>query len=131
MQQWNKSSFVLIGYSFGACVAPFIAEYFPVELKEQLNAVYCLSPDETGDFEIHITDMLDYKTSEKYNVLEEMKKIKLLNPVCIFGEEEDSDLRNHFTAAGVKVETLPGSHHYDNDFAAVAGIVIKDLSPGK
>lgn len=28
MQTWNKSTFILLGYSFGACVAPFIANNF-------------------------------------------------------------------------------------------------------
>jgi len=45
-------------------------------------------PDKTADFEIHIADILHFKTSEKYNVIEEIKKIKALNPVCIFGEEK-------------------------------------------
>ncbi|MCK9423199.1 MAG: hypothetical protein M0Q38_11440 [Bacteroidales bacterium] len=131
MQQWNKKSFVLIGYSFGACVAPFISNNFSNPLKENLKGVYCFSPDETGDFEIHISDMLDFTTREKYDVLGEIRKIKSLNPVCIFGNEEDMELRNHFGTTGTKVETLPGNHHYDNDFNAVATMIYKDFTFNK
>ena len=127
MQQWNRKSFVLIGYSFGACVAPFIANNFPGPLKEILKGVYCFSPDETGDFEIHISDMISIKNIEKYNVLNELKKIKSLNPVCIFGNEEDIELRDHFSSTGIRVELLPGNHHYDNDFNAVEAVIQKDF----
>jgi type IV secretory pathway VirJ component len=130
MQQWNRNSFVLIGYSFGACVAPFIANNFSAPLKETLKGVYCFSPDETGDFEIHISDMLNFKNNEKYNVLDELKKIKSLNPVCIFGNEEDIELRNHFSATGIRVITLPGNHHYENDYNAVAETIHKDFFRG-
>jgi type IV secretory pathway VirJ component len=131
MQLWNKKSFVLLGYSFGACVAPFIANNFSDPLKESLKGVYCFSPDVTGDFEIHISDMLHLKTNDKYDVPNELKLIKPMNPVCIFGDEEDSDIRNVFSAAEIKVVTLPGNHHYDNDFNAVAEIIFKDFVTDK
>jgi type IV secretory pathway VirJ component len=126
LKKWNRTSFIIIGYSFGACVAPFIANNFPLPLKQNLKGVFCLSPDETCDFEIHIADMLSFKTNEKYNVVNEMKLITSLNPVCIFGTGEDVELRDAFTLKGVKVETLPGAHHYDNDYSAVVAVVFKD-----
>jgi type IV secretory pathway VirJ component len=129
MQQWNKNSFVLIGYSFGADVIPFIANNFPDSLKNALKGVYCFSPSETGDFEIHVSDMLSLKTDDKYDVPDEVQKIKSLNPVCIFGDEEDNDLRDHFSVTGSKIEILPGSHHYSNDFSAMSAIIFKDIHP--
>lgn len=129
MQQWNKTSFVLIGYSFGACVIPFIANNFPDSLKDALKGVYCFSPSETGDFEIHVSDMLSLKTDDQYDVADELQKIKSLNPVCIFGDQEDNELRNHFSETGSKIEILPGSHHYSNDFNAMSSVIFKDLSP--
>jgi type IV secretory pathway VirJ component len=131
MLQWNKKSFVFLGYSFGACVAPFITNQFSVSLKQKMKGIYCLSPDETADFEIHIADMLHFKTSEKYNVIEEIKKIKALNPVCIFGEEENSTLRNHFSETGTKIVILPGNHHYNNDYKAIITSILKSYSVKK
>jgi len=130
MQQWNKRSFVLVGYSFGACVAPFIANNFSSALKESLSGVYCISPNETADFEIHISDMLYLNRKEKYDVSSELKKILSLNPVCIFGNEEDIELRKHFSISGVRIETLPGSHHYDNDYNALATVIYRDVLHG-
>jgi type IV secretory pathway VirJ component len=129
MQQWNKNSFILVGYSFGACVAPFIVNNFPGALKERLKGIYCLSPSETGDFEIHVSDMLHLENIAKYDVLKELIKVESLKPVCIFATEEDIKLRNHFSVTGIRVETLPGDHHYNNDFNSIAAIIYKDFTP--
>ena len=127
MQQWRKTSFILVGYSFGASVIPFVANRLSVSLKDHLRGVYSLSPDEKADFEIHITDMLSLGNSEdKYDVIEEVKKIKIIHPVCLFGEEEDADQRNNFSEAGIKTIVLPGTHHYNNDFIAIAESILKN-----
>lgn len=127
LKKWNIKSFVLIGYSFGACVAPFIADNFTNTLKENLKGVYCISPDETCDFEVHISDMLNINTKEKYDVLAELKKIKTLNPICILGKKEEPNLIKHFSIPGIKVEMLSGDHHFNKDYNALAAIVLKDL----
>lgn len=128
LQQWDKKTFVLVGYSFGASVVPFVANNLSEPLKEKLKGVYSLSPDEKADFEIHIADMLSLESSnDNYNVIPEMKKIKSSNPVCFFGNEEDAGTRNHFAEAGIKTIELPGSHHYNNDFNKVAESILKEI----
>lgn len=127
MKLWNKKTFVLLGYSFGACVAPFIASNFAEPMKETLKGVYCFSPDLTGDFEIHLTDMLHMKTKDKYDVVKEMKEIKAMNPVCIFGNEEDGDIQKSFSTNEIRIEKLPGNHHYNNDYSAITAIILKDF----
>jgi type IV secretory pathway VirJ component len=127
MKKWNRNSFVLVGYSFGACVAPFIVSEFVSPIKEELKGIYCFSPDETGDFEIHLSDLLNIATSQKYDVLGQMNKIKPFKPVCIFGDGEDANEQTLFIKKGIKVEILHGDHHYNYDYKAVAGIILKDF----
>jgi type IV secretory pathway VirJ component len=128
LKQWNKNSFILIGYSFGACVAPFVAYRLPADLKFALHGVYLLSPDEKGDFEIHLSDMLSIGNSkDSYDVLAETKKIKHFHSVCLFGSEEDKNLDKHFTEAGAKVFILPGSHNYNNNAKGVAETIFNSI----
>jgi type IV secretory pathway VirJ component len=130
MKQWNRNTFVLVGYSFGACVAPFIIPELASSLNESLKGVYCFSPDETGDFKIHLTDLLNLTTNQKYDVLGQMKKIELWKPLCIFGDDEDPEERTHFENEGIQVKILPGDHHYSNNYKAVAEIIFKIFSSG-
>jgi type IV secretory pathway VirJ component len=127
MQTWNKSTFILLGYSFGACVAPFIANNFDDLLKKSMKSVYCFSPDLTGDFEIHLADMLHLNTKRKYDVASELTKIKALNTVCLFGDQEEPKTRNEFQKTGSKIKILPGDHHYNDDFKAIADIILRDF----
>lgn len=129
MQQWNKKKFILAGYSFGACVVPFIASRLSANLKESLVGVYSLSPDEKADFEIHISDMLGLGTaSDNYKVIEEIRKIRLLQPVCIFGKEESAKTREHFGEAGIKIITVPGDHHYNDNPSAAATVILNETT---
>ena len=131
MQQWDRKTFILAGYSFGASIVPFLADLFPANLKASLAGIYCLSPDETADFEIHISDMLGLgSTDDPFNVLNEIKKIKYLHPVCVFGVEEDTKLRDDFREAGAKILTLPGNHHYNDNPAAAADVILKEVDKG-
>jgi len=131
MKQWDRNSFVLVGYSFGASIVPFIANNFTPALKDNIKGIFCFSPDKTGDFEIHIADMLSFDRIEKYDVLNELKLISALKPVCVFGSKEDADLQKLFLDKGFKVENLPGEHHFNNDYNAIAEIILKDFTTKK
>lgn len=129
LQQWNRKTFVLAGYSFGASVVPFVAGNLPETSKGKLKGVYSLSPDVKADFEIHIADMLSLGSSnDNYDVLAEIKKIKIFNPVCFFGSEEDAVTRKRFSDSGIKTIELPGSHHYNNDFNKIAESIFKQIT---
>lgn len=128
LQQWDRKTFILAGYSFGASVIPFAAGNFSEALKEKLKGLYLLSPDVKADFEIHIADMLSMESSnDTYDVISETKKVKSYNPICFFGDEEDAATRNKFSESGIKTIELPGSHHYNNDYNKVAESILKEI----
>ncbi len=128
MAAWNKKSFVLCGYSFGADVVPFMVTRLPGDLKYMLKSSVMMSPDPKGDFEIHVADMLSFgSSSDKYNVLAEVKKLSSGHVTCIFGKEEESESPKLFKAYGAEIKLLPGSHHYNNDIGAVAHEIINSF----
>ena len=128
MAAWNKKSFVLCGYSFGADVIPFLFTRLPGDLKYMMKGAIMLSPDPKGDFEIHVADMLSFESSrDKYNVLAEVKKSASSHVTCIFGKDEGSETPKLFKASGAEIKLLPGSHHYNNDMGAVAKEIINSF----
>jgi type IV secretory pathway VirJ component len=125
MTAWNKKSFVLCGYSFGADVVPFMVTRLPGDLKYMLKSAVMMSPDPRGDFEIHVADMLSFgSSSDSYNVLAEVQKSSSSHVTCIFGKDEESETPKLFKASGAEIKLLPGSHHYNNDLGAVAKEII-------
>jgi type IV secretory pathway VirJ component len=124
---WNKKSFILIGYSFGADVIPFIANRMTTSLRDSLNGVLALSPDRYSDFEVRIGDLLHLTKSTKYDVLAEFKNIKAFKAIAYFGSEEDIDLRNHFINEGVNTILLTGNHHFNYNYGEISESLFKAI----
>jgi type IV secretory pathway VirJ component len=128
-KQWNRKAFILAGYSFGADLVPFIGNRLPEALKSSLSGLMLLSPDRFGDFEIHLTDMLSLGLAKrKYNIVEEVKKIKTPQVVCIFGQEEEAINIRSFKEAGSKISLLPGDHHYNKNVTALVDMILNEIS---
>lgn len=131
LDHYHKKSFILIGYSFGASVSTFFVSNMAPALKAKMKAIFLLSPDEKADFEIHIMDMLSIGSKKDvYDVLAEIRKISSLRPFCLFGAQEDAALTNRFRAAGATILTVPGNHHYNNDYRAVSDIIVRNIPKG-
>ena len=128
MKLWHKKTFVLLGFSFGAAIVPFLATSLPPDLKPALRGVTALSPDERTDFEVHIADMLNLGANKgKYNVLAELIRIKELGVLCLFGHDEDNALETKLIQAGIRVVHLRGGHHYDDNYGALADAVFSNI----
>jgi type IV secretory pathway VirJ component len=125
---WNKKSFVLCGYSFGADVIPFMVTRLPYDLAYTMKRSVMMSPDPKTDFEIHAAEALSfYSRNDKYNVLAEVKKSSPGHMTCIFGKDEEHEPKIGFENAGAIVRLLPGNHHYDNDFNVISNEIISSI----
>lgn len=129
LHDWGKKNIVLAGYSFGANVVPFILNRLPQELQTQVEALVMLSPDAQGDFEIHVAGMLG-ASGGPYDVAAEVRSAALNWPVfCVRGEDEENDLQKITEGTPhVRWTKIPGSHHYNNNAAAVAATILSTRS---
>jgi type IV secretory pathway VirJ component len=117
--RWQKQKAVLIGYSFGADVAPFLFNRLPEELRERVALIVLLSPGLRADFEFHLTDWLGFASKTARAILPEVEKIQATPLLCLYGEEEQDTVckriqRNHF-----KVIALKGRHHFNGNYSAI------------
>jgi type IV secretory pathway VirJ component len=123
---WKKKSVILIGYSFGADLIPFVADRLSLEFRNKVSALILLSPDPKGDFEIHIADMLNLgSSSDTYDVVKEVNKKAIHNILCVFGDGENAAAINAFKASAAAVSILHGDHHYNNNFKAATELILK------
>lgn len=123
--QWNQNGMVLIGYSLGADVLPFIQTRLPQALVQHIQKTVLLSPSERTDFEVHL---LDAFTSAKhaYPVMDEINKWQ--KPVTIFfGADEDSTYKKALTSKTIHVITVAGGHHYSSAIASITTLIAKEI----
>lgn len=114
MGQWKTKSCILIGYSFGADVLPFIQRRLPAPLQAQNSKVILMSPSDKTDFEIHVLGMMGWGSSSGESVPAEVNK--LAKPVVlVFGSDENEFPVKDIHLPNLLTLRLPGGHHYDGN----------------
>jgi type IV secretory pathway VirJ component len=125
-KEWKRKNIVLIGYSFGADVAPFILTHFPTTLSKKVNHLMLLSPSSKTDFEIHVLQMFGWGKDEGESVPAEVNKI--LKPVTIIvGDDENEFPFNELTIKNKQIIKMRGGHHYDGNVGALCKHVVKQI----
>ncbi|HVT15243.1 MAG TPA: AcvB/VirJ family lysyl-phosphatidylglycerol hydrolase [Thermoanaerobaculia bacterium] len=121
---WNRQKALLIGYSLGAEVLPFMANRLPADLLDRVRLVALLGPNRTTSFEFRLSEWLGHGGGEERPVLPEVAKLKPRQVFCLYGGgEKEESLCPLLGQAGVAVE-LPGAHYLGGDYRAVADAVI-------
>lgn len=116
---------ILVGYSFGADVTPFIVNMMPATLKEKLMSVVMLSPSTSTDFEIHVTDLFGGNSKRSMEVLPAINAMNIPKAAIIFGSDEMAYGKKRVTLRNCMLVTIHGNHHYDGDAQKVASVIIK------
>lgn len=117
---WKRERVVLIGYSFGAEVASFLAARLPPEMRARLALVALLGPSKTAQFEFHVAEWLGSTATDSRPVAPEIAKLQGLPVLCLFGsDDKDSPCRalDHTIATPIE---LGGGHHFGGNYEAVA-----------
>lgn len=125
LTSWKKKSVVIVGYSFGADVAAFLPGRLQKSLIVKTRLMVLLSAAASTDFVIRLSDLVGGGDSKdrKYDVGHELCKSSL-KTICLFGADEGLILQRELRpGALLKVEELPGSHHYNQ----ASGILVEKI----
>lgn len=122
---WNRKKILLLGYSFGADVMPFVFNLLPAEIKALVVNISLLSPATHTDFEIHLSVMLGAGTGKGESVVSEINKITTKQLTLIFGNGENDFPLNQLKIKNYVSIRLDGGHHYDGDEDKVSNTIIQ------
>lgn len=128
--RWGRQRWLLVGFSFGAEIVPFVINRLPDAYRSNLVGAVMLSPSTASDFEIHVSDMVVHNKAGNYPTLPEVKAIKTLQMLCVQGADDDSPVRlcPLLKQSNVTTLTLPGSHHFDDDYGVLYQRIAAHLS---
>jgi len=123
LTQWKRDSVVLMGYSFGADVTPFLYNYAGSAFSKKVNHIVLMLPYTSTDFEVHLTEMIGLSSHDAYSVVNEVNKIN--KPILfLLGTEKDQFPVQTLTSKNHKVITEGGGHHFDDKADKVAGYIL-------
>lgn len=124
--EWNKKEIIMIGYSFGAEIMPFLINKLPNDLKEKVELIILITPSKTTDFTIHLHDMLLLDGKYKNDVAAEISKISAPNIICFFGNRETSIFKKSYQQKNLKIFLVKGGHVF-SDSKTVMNQVLSEL----
>ena len=121
---WNKRSAVLIGFSQGADVMPFIINRLPSATRARLSMAVFLSLSQTAVFEFHLQNWLG-GDRDAVPIEPELRKMSGVRGLCIYGEDDAPDsLCPSPAAKRLQIVKLPGGHHFDGNYARLATLIL-------
>ena len=127
IKEWNKEELILVGFSFGAEITPFLYQRLPPELKQKVKLIVLLTPAKTSDFCIHVRDMIGLdKKNEIYDVSAETANIKSTKVLAIYGKKEKNVFLKKSTQPNLKLLYIRGGHDF-KDSKTIFDLIMKEL----
>ncbi|BDG05894.1 AcvB/VirJ family lysyl-phosphatidylglycerol hydrolase [Anaeromyxobacter oryzae] len=129
---WRRPDAILIGYSRGADIVPFLPSRMPEDARASLVLVAMLAPGTYAEFEVHVIDLFaSLKRSDATSTEKAVRgsggKIPML---CVQGaSEKDSLCPRIVDLPFVKRVVLPGEHHFDHDYPKLARVILDAAGP--
>jgi type IV secretory pathway VirJ component len=125
---WNKDRVLLVGYSRGADVLPFMTNRLPAQALSKVVGVALLGLEESVDFQFHLTDWLSSGNPKSaLPVRPEVEKLKGLRVVCFYGSEEKHSLCDDLDTNFVTAIQMAGGHHLGGDYVAIAKQILEHV----
>ena len=125
---WGRQELLLVGYSLGADVLPFMAARLPPDLLGRVRLIVLLGPSRTTSFEFHLTDWLGGSGGGDVPVLPEVAKLRGKPLLCLYGQQEQDSLCTEIDGLG-KAVAFQGSHHFGGDYASLADRILREVQP--
>ena len=125
---WKCQMAILIGYSLGADVLPFMAGRLPEDLQQQVMAVALLGPGKTANFDFHLSDWLGGGSRPGLPLEPELARLKGMRLLCLYGKEEQDSLCPVLAPGNsqTKIFPLSGGHHFDGDYEKLAVLILTE-----
>ena len=121
---WNKQRVILVGYSFGADVLPFVVNRLPPELRARIASVSLLGIDSNASFEVSVADWVGSGDSGP-PTRPEVAALSHVPVLCIYGEgESDSICPGLPAGANLARAEVGKGHHFSGEYAALADRIL-------
>jgi len=123
---WRRRRVILVGYSRGADVLPFMVSRLPDALRRNINLIALLGPGHKTSFEFHVTDWLgDADRSTDQPLAPEMNKLRDVKILCIYGESDKDNLcPDLHPQRNVRIMKTSGGHHFGGDYERIANAIM-------
>jgi type IV secretory pathway VirJ component len=120
---WSKQRVLLVGYSFGADVLPFVVNRLPPDLRARVASVSLLGIDAHASFEVSVSDWVG-SDSGGPPTRPELLRISEVPVLCIYGEGETDSICPGLPSGHIAREQIGRGHHFSGEYAMLADRIL-------
>ena len=125
---WKQNRVIAIGYSLGADVLPFMLTRLPKSLLTQVVLVALLAPGKAVDFEFHLRDwFVSYTPKTAKPVLPELEKLKGMNILCFYGNQDGGALCRNLDPNLAKIIVLNAGHGMGRHYHVISQNILEEV----
>jgi type IV secretory pathway VirJ component len=127
LEAWKSDSVVVIGYSRGAGVVPFMLNRMGGDVRSRVLLVALLGAEHTVGFTFRFSELVTTLSRKgQLPVMPEIEKLGETPLVCFYGADESDTLCPELKPPH-RIVRLPGGHHFDGNYAAIGERIYEEL----
>lgn len=120
---WLRPRVLLVGYSQGADVMPFMVRRLPEATRRRIAGTALIGPGTHAFFEFSVSHWIGTPRGG-LPVLPEIAGLRTGRVLCIYGAAEMDSPCRALQGSDLRSVELPGGHHFDGDYGRVAAAVL-------
>lgn len=122
--KWHRDKVIVIGFSRGADVLPFMLNRLPQDVRGCITVVALLGPEPLIDFRFHPWWDIFHRAEPQFPVEPELAKLRDDNVICVYGLREKGSLCPLLDPAAFTVISKPGGHHFGGHYNAIVDAIL-------
>jgi type IV secretory pathway VirJ component len=124
---WRRPNVLIVGYSFGADVAPFLLNRLPEQTRAHVVGLTLLGPSQNATFEFHVSNWFGGGRDARYPTRPEIEHTSA--PVtCVSATDETESVCRDLSAKHVRVAAVGAGHHFSGEYGRLIDLILQQAS---
>ena len=121
--EWNVQRVIVVGYSFGADVLPFLVNRLPDDVLARVRSVALLGLSESATFEFRSSSWINGGGTSTYRTAPEVERLRV-PVVCVRGRDEGESACIALKGSQISSIAVGRGHHFSGDYENLARTIL-------
>lgn len=124
----GRSAVLLIGYSRGADILPFVANRLPPDILSRVHLISLLGLAPNANFKFHLIDLVtNHHRADDLSTVPEVTRLREQHILCFYGVKEQEAACKSLPDSVATVVAMPDGHHFGGHYGEIAERILDAL----